>query len=72
LINYYPRYIFIVGHINLLSNYKYFFLPRIRVRVRVRVGVRVRVRVKVRVRIRTWLFNRSPIVSFKKLTTYYL
>jgi len=71
-INKYSRYIFIVGHVNLLSNYKYFFLPRIRVRVgvrvRVRVGVRVRgrvivrvsvrIRVRVRVRIRRWLCNR--------------
>ena len=54
LINYYPQYIFIIGHITLISNYKYFFLPRIRVRfsvgVRVRVSVKVRARAKVRVR----------------------
>ena len=56
----YPRYIFIVGHINLLSNYEY-FLPRVSYRLRARP--RVRVRVSVMARVRRWLCNRSPIGS---------
>ena len=38
--------------LNLLSNYKYFFLPRVRIRARVRARARVRIRVtRVRVRV---------------------